>query len=265
MIVIITFGTVKAILTAQGQSTAPTVLDWVSGVVLSVALYWIGLWEPVRPRVLVWFFHTDYTSAIVTFFGRLFGASTYHDNPCSLNILSVPHLRSPLVGVQSGDRDASTGFLSVTRIFGFVITWALTNVCCLYIFSDALAISLISFVGHRMTCLVLRLHRICTIERLPPFVPPIQALLRNTASLPILLANFIGLFFIVSLATLATHQLYLYSDAFYVVEIVGGMAVGLFLLMVKNWENADKVEETWAVVFVFLGHASYVAYYDGSQ
>ncbi|KAK7688151.1 hypothetical protein QCA50_008521 [Cerrena zonata] len=40
MAVIFTFGMVKAVLTYLGQSAAPTTIDWVAGVVLTLAISW---------------------------------------------------------------------------------------------------------------------------------------------------------------------------------------------------------------------------------
>ncbi|TCD62018.1 hypothetical protein EIP91_007613 [Steccherinum ochraceum] len=63
---IIGIGTAKAILVAQGHSVAPSVLEWVLGVVCAAGrLYWVGLWESVHPPVMYWFLHEDYTPEIL--------------------------------------------------------------------------------------------------------------------------------------------------------------------------------------------------------
>lgn len=77
MAVLVAFGTAKAILSYMGKSVAPTVLDWILGVALSIMfvlkhhwleqytevcyrLYWMGQYESVQPPVLPWLFHVDY-------------------------------------------------------------------------------------------------------------------------------------------------------------------------------------------------------------
>ncbi|TCD62017.1 hypothetical protein EIP91_007612 [Steccherinum ochraceum] len=58
---IVAFGTAKAVYSYQsnGQAGLITTLDWIMGVAITVILYWVGLYEAVRPPVLVWFFHVD--------------------------------------------------------------------------------------------------------------------------------------------------------------------------------------------------------------
>ncbi|THH28109.1 hypothetical protein EUX98_g6094 [Antrodiella citrinella] len=66
MSTIIAFGTAKAVISYRNsQSSLPNTLDWILGVVLSVGLYWLGLYEAVRPPVLHWFFHEDYARPIL--------------------------------------------------------------------------------------------------------------------------------------------------------------------------------------------------------
>ncbi|KAI0298129.1 hypothetical protein B0F90DRAFT_830869 [Multifurca ochricompacta] len=73
MSVVFTFGLAKAILTYMGQSVAPTTLDWISGALLAVALYWIGLYETADVKNWEWFFHIDLTPAIIYSFKRFVG------------------------------------------------------------------------------------------------------------------------------------------------------------------------------------------------
>ncbi|KAI0045603.1 hypothetical protein FA95DRAFT_1467792, partial [Auriscalpium vulgare] len=54
------FGIAKAVLSYQGQSVAPTTLEWVFGVLIGCLVYWLGLYEAVEPPVLRWLFHNDY-------------------------------------------------------------------------------------------------------------------------------------------------------------------------------------------------------------
>jgi len=64
MTIVFSFGITKGILTYMGQSTAPTTLDWVSGALLAVALYWIGLYEQQDAQKWEWFFQVDLAPAI---------------------------------------------------------------------------------------------------------------------------------------------------------------------------------------------------------
>lgn len=67
MTTVFSFGIIKGILTYMGQSTAPTTLDWVSGALLAVMLYWIGLYEARHSRKWEWFFRIDLAPAICYF------------------------------------------------------------------------------------------------------------------------------------------------------------------------------------------------------
>jgi len=62
MTTVFSFGTVKAILAYKDQSVAPTALDWVSGMFLTLVLYWIGLYE--ESNKWKWFFQVDLAPAI---------------------------------------------------------------------------------------------------------------------------------------------------------------------------------------------------------
>ncbi|KAF8260069.1 hypothetical protein EI94DRAFT_1689981 [Lactarius quietus] len=64
MMTVFSFGIIKGILTYMGQSTAPTTLDWVSGALLAVVLYWIGLYEERASKTWEWFFQVDLAPAI---------------------------------------------------------------------------------------------------------------------------------------------------------------------------------------------------------
>jgi len=54
----------KAVLSYQGQSVGPTTLDWITGGVLTLGLWWLGLYESVQPPVLPWLFARDYSHVI---------------------------------------------------------------------------------------------------------------------------------------------------------------------------------------------------------
>ncbi|KDQ50622.1 hypothetical protein JAAARDRAFT_186087 [Jaapia argillacea MUCL 33604] len=61
------FGLAKAVLSYLGYSAAPNTVDWVFGVLVTISLYWLGLYEASATEVLPALFETDYTSAIVGF------------------------------------------------------------------------------------------------------------------------------------------------------------------------------------------------------
>jgi hypothetical protein len=78
---VLIFGLIKAILTYTGKSTAPTTIDWVFAVVVTLryvvdllssivdlirvwSLYWLGLYESSSPEVLPILFETDHTQSI---------------------------------------------------------------------------------------------------------------------------------------------------------------------------------------------------------
>jgi len=61
---ILSFVISKDILTIEGQVAAPTRLDWISGGVLGVVLYWIGLQEQRKAKKWEWFFESDLAPTI---------------------------------------------------------------------------------------------------------------------------------------------------------------------------------------------------------
>ncbi|KAJ2918714.1 hypothetical protein MD484_g1676, partial [Candolleomyces efflorescens] len=60
------FGTAKAMLSYRGQPTTPTTVEWAYGVVVTVILYSLGLYETSANEVLPWLFTTDYSLQITT-------------------------------------------------------------------------------------------------------------------------------------------------------------------------------------------------------
>jgi len=61
----------KAVLSYHGQLFAPTTIEWISAGVLTLGLWWLGLYESVQPPVLPWLFSRDYLHNIA--FGMLRG------------------------------------------------------------------------------------------------------------------------------------------------------------------------------------------------
>jgi len=62
MTTVFSFGAAKSILAFKNQSTTSTALDWVSGTFLTLALYWIGLYE--ESNKWKWFFQVDLAPTI---------------------------------------------------------------------------------------------------------------------------------------------------------------------------------------------------------
>lgn len=75
MTTVLSFGTIKTILTYTGLSIAPTTLDWVAGTFLTALLYWIGLYEESNK----WksFFQVDLSPALVYCAKRMLGESEH--------------------------------------------------------------------------------------------------------------------------------------------------------------------------------------------
>ncbi|TDL17806.1 hypothetical protein BD410DRAFT_537548 [Rickenella mellea] len=61
-----TFGFAKAISTYMGGSTLPNTFDWVYGVVCTIGLYWLGLYEDDPPPSISWLFMIDYSPRLTS-------------------------------------------------------------------------------------------------------------------------------------------------------------------------------------------------------
>ncbi|TDL18187.1 hypothetical protein BD410DRAFT_806726 [Rickenella mellea] len=55
-----TFGVSKAVLAYYGHSVVPTTLELVFGVIVGIALFWLGVYEDEAPGAVPWLFQTDY-------------------------------------------------------------------------------------------------------------------------------------------------------------------------------------------------------------
>ncbi|TEB33259.1 hypothetical protein FA13DRAFT_196916 [Coprinellus micaceus] len=62
------FGVVKATLSYLGYKTAPTVVEWVFGVVMTVSLYWLGMYENSPTADLPWLFVRDCSNQVFVYF-----------------------------------------------------------------------------------------------------------------------------------------------------------------------------------------------------
>jgi len=77
ILVIFTIGLAKFILSLEGRSVTPTGLEWAGGSVLTILLYWIGLYEAVEPPIWEWFFHLDRAPAIIIFSKCFLGGALF--------------------------------------------------------------------------------------------------------------------------------------------------------------------------------------------
>ncbi|KIK08986.1 hypothetical protein K443DRAFT_672030 [Laccaria amethystina LaAM-08-1] len=64
------FGLWKAALSYRGESTAPTTLDWVYGVVVFLLLYWLGIYEKYALHNMPWLFEQDYLAPFKKLFSQ---------------------------------------------------------------------------------------------------------------------------------------------------------------------------------------------------
>ncbi|KAJ7710542.1 hypothetical protein B0H17DRAFT_2661 [Mycena rosella] len=62
--VILRLGIYKAVATYFGQTTAPSTLDWVIGVVWTLISYWVGFIEQDHPTYAEWFFQEDLSDGL---------------------------------------------------------------------------------------------------------------------------------------------------------------------------------------------------------
>ncbi|KDQ53914.1 hypothetical protein JAAARDRAFT_60998 [Jaapia argillacea MUCL 33604] len=58
------FGLSKALVSYNGRTFVPITIEWVYGVVVSLALYWLGLYETTYPELFPRLFEKDYAKAI---------------------------------------------------------------------------------------------------------------------------------------------------------------------------------------------------------
>ncbi|TDL16808.1 hypothetical protein BD410DRAFT_590598 [Rickenella mellea] len=56
VVLTVSFGLSKAAFAYLGYSTVPTTLEWISGVVIGLSLYWLGLYESDPPPSIAWNF-----------------------------------------------------------------------------------------------------------------------------------------------------------------------------------------------------------------
>jgi hypothetical protein len=100
LVVIVTLAFVlsKGVVEYKGRSLVSTTLDWIMGVVLGIALLWLGLYQSVDPPIWPLFFHRDYSgpvfSVIQTVWRDGIPFSTFHSG--SIIIGSRPLASSKL-------------------------------------------------------------------------------------------------------------------------------------------------------------------------
>jgi len=121
MATVLSFGTVKTILTYMGQSIAPTTLDWVAGTILTGVLYWIGLYE--GSNIWQWFFQVDYAPAIGYCAKCMFGTVLWQFF-CFHNLLPFWSLNLLLTGVVANVQhivDADSVPIAIAGAFGMAL------------------------------------------------------------------------------------------------------------------------------------------------
>ncbi|KDQ57199.1 hypothetical protein JAAARDRAFT_157340, partial [Jaapia argillacea MUCL 33604] len=57
----ISYGVSKAFLSSKDLSTASITVEWLFSVVVTLSLYWLGLYEEIYPEAIPWLFGRDYT------------------------------------------------------------------------------------------------------------------------------------------------------------------------------------------------------------
>lgn len=62
------FGFSKAWLSYRGESTAPTTLDWLYGVLVFALLYWMGIYERETEHNMPWLFDEDFLGPLKPLF-----------------------------------------------------------------------------------------------------------------------------------------------------------------------------------------------------
>jgi len=256
MAVITAFGTAKAVFTIQGECAAPTVLDWFLGVVLAVTLYWIGLWESVRPRVLPWFFHRDYTREILSFFGRLIGSffvvlmRGFVVPLASFAITFVPawFIFEPVSGTGQGQPI----LLVLVTTLGFLALCVGPHLICTTYCGGSpihvLASLIMRYMPRHYSDVTLKNVR--KIQKLfPSNVCSSGSALSTMADLSVIVG-------IIGAATIALHQLFLRSETFQSVESASAMSL-LIVAVMRDEEDLEDYAYSWAVFPVLLLHGCY--------
>ncbi|KAF8283381.1 hypothetical protein DL93DRAFT_2069513, partial [Clavulina sp. PMI_390] len=85
--VLLGFGLAKASLSYMGWTVVPITLEWVVGVFVATALYWIGFYEAPRTKVSPAFFQRDYSDKIS--FGEQFEYQTLGLSLMRLNFVQT--------------------------------------------------------------------------------------------------------------------------------------------------------------------------------
>jgi len=257
MTVIISFGTAKAVLTAQGQSATPTTLDWLLGVVFAVILYYVGLWEPVRPRVLPWFFHKDYGQPVFYFCGRFLGSCCMiiirgFFLPIALFALTF----IPLWFIFSPTAKGPSTILVLVRTFGFLASCVVPNLICA-VFYRATPIGLLASLIKRYMPLPIQL-RAAKIPRKPTKIQKyFPSNVCTSGSTLATVADLVAAVGVVGAATVTLHVLFLRFESFGSMESIGAAS----LMMVAVMRDEDYVEDyiySWAVFPALAFHSCYL-------
>ncbi|KAJ7032865.1 hypothetical protein C8F04DRAFT_958327 [Mycena alexandri] len=93
--ILLVLGIWKAATTYRGQSTAPTTLDWIVGVLWALISYWVGIIEQENPACALWLFERDSSHVLRTSLwflpvSALILASTGDATVISLSVPNLP-------------------------------------------------------------------------------------------------------------------------------------------------------------------------------
>ncbi|RXW12048.1 hypothetical protein EST38_g13806 [Candolleomyces aberdarensis] len=72
----IIFGMTKAVCSYIGLETAPSTVEWLYGVAITLSIYWLGFFEASANEVMPWLFIADYSPQVVFATVKLSGLAT---------------------------------------------------------------------------------------------------------------------------------------------------------------------------------------------
>jgi len=103
---VLTFGVSRVVLKYHGQTVAPTILEWVMGVIITIGLYWLGFYEGIDPPIWPWFFHKDYSRPFLRYMrliyiGLCLCFAQFHAEE-SLSHQNTNHLAMLMTSITSG-------------------------------------------------------------------------------------------------------------------------------------------------------------------
>ncbi|TCD62016.1 hypothetical protein EIP91_007611 [Steccherinum ochraceum] len=249
---IIGIGTAKAILAAQGHSTAPSVLEWVLGVICATGLYWLGLWESVEPPVLHWLLHEDYTPEVLLLARFPISAVKGVVLPVGSLLLTVV----PLWLVFNPATDVPTNW-PVLRFFDVILNSAMVSTFnwsytddCLLVSLGRIVLSLSKRSGLRVST---RLKSLA-LQAIETVLPPD----RFTSVTPFsvtLLIDYLAVFVVGISAVASLHMAMRHWPLFGMMELCAGSALTAFMLYtLSDKRRFTKRLGDWFLLLILLFH-----------